>query len=435
MSKTKWGCSLLLSLTLLLGACGNSGDGGGSVSEGSDGEGGSGDGEVTIDVYQFKVEFREQFEELIAQYEEENPDVTINVETVGGGNDYGATLKSKIASGEEPDIFNIGGPQDYEDHKDRIAPIEDSEAVDTALDGTLDAVTIDDQVYGIPYNLEGYGLIYNKQILDEAGINPEELTTMEDLQAATEKLDSMKEELGLDAVYAFPGKERWVYGNHTSSSFLAPEFNNNVMDAFAADTVEFELSEELKTYIDMQAEYSVTPVLSLDYSQQVEALYSMGKVAMIQQGNWAYPSVEQIAPEVAENSGILPIPVDGESKMPVGVPQYWVVNSGADEEVQTAAVEFLDWMYTSDAGKEIVLNEFNFIPAFENYDTSQISDPLSKEIYEYTEEGNTSGWVFLGYPTGFSEDVFGNNVQQYLSDEITWDEAMENSKEYWEENR
>src|SRR5699024_8163326 len=128
MSKTKWGYSLLLSLTLVLGACGNSGDGGGSISEGSED-----DGEVTIDLYQFKVEFREQFEDLIVKYEEENPDVTINVETVGGGNDYAATLKSKIASGEEPDIFNIGGPQDYEDHKDRIAPIEDSKAIDTAL--------------------------------------------------------------------------------------------------------------------------------------------------------------------------------------------------------------------------------------------------------------------------------------------------------------
>lgn len=434
MSKTKWGYSLLLSLMLILGACGNSGDGGGAATEESGGSDDDGE-EVTIDLYQFKVEFREQFEELIAKYEEENPDVTINVETVGGGNDYGATLKSKIASGEEPDIFNIGGPQDYEDHKDRIAPIEDSKAIDTALEGTLDSVTKDDQVYGIPYNLEGYGLIYNKQIFEEAGINAEELTTMEDLQAATEKLDGMKEELGLDAVYAFPGKERWVYGNHTSSSFLAPEFNNNVMDAFEADTVEFERSDELKTYLDMQVDYSVEPVLSLDYSQQVEALYSMEKVAMIQQGNWAHPSVEQIAPEVAENSGMLPIPVDGEAKMPVGVPQYWVVNSGAEENVQKASVEFLDWMYTSDEGKEIVLNEFNFIPAFEDYDTSQISDPLSKEIYEYTEEGNTSGWVFLGYPTGFAEDVFGNNIQQYLSGESTWEEAIENSKTYWEENR
>ncbi len=433
MKRSKWSYAFLLALILVLGACGNSGDAGGSVS--GDGEE-DGDGEsVTIDLYQFKVEFKEQFESLVAQYEEENPDVTINVETVGGGNDYGATLKSKIASGNEPDIFNIGGPQDYEDHKDRIAPIEDSAAVDAALEGTLDAVTVDDQVYGIPYNLEGYGLIYNKGIFEEAGINPDELTTMEDLQTAVDTLDGMKEELGLDAVFAFPGKERWVYGNHSSSSFLAPEFNDSVIEAFESDTVEFEHSEELKNYIDMQVNYSEQPVLSLDYSQQVEALYSMEKVAMIQQGNWAYPSIEQIAPEVAENSGIIPIPVAGESKMPVGVPQYWVVNSGAEDNVQQAAVDFLDWMYTSDAGKEVVLNDFNFIPAYEDYDTSQISDPLSQEIYEYSEEGNTSGWVFLGYPTGFSEDTFGDNVQQYISGDITWEEAIDNSKAYWEENR
>ncbi|WP_031547016.1 ABC transporter substrate-binding protein [Salinicoccus luteus] len=434
MKRSKWSYAFLLALLLMLGACGNSGDAGGSVS--GDGEEGSGDGEsVTIDLYQFKVEFKEQFESLVAQYEEENPNVTVNVETVGGGNDYGATLKSKIASGNEPDIFNIGGPQDYEDHKDRIAPIEDSAAVDAALEGTLDAVTVEDQVYGVPYNLEGYGLIYNKGIFEEAGINPDELTTMEDLQAAVDTLDGMKEELGLDAVFAFPGKERWVYGNHSSSSFLAPEFNDSVIEAFESDTVEFELSEELKNYIDMQVNYSEQPVLSLDYSQQVEALYSMEKVAMIQQGNWAYPSIEQIAPEVAENSGIIPIPVGGEAKMPVGVPQYWVVNSGADDAVQQASVDFLDWMYTSDAGKEAVLNDFNFIPAYKDYDTSQISDPLSQEIYEYSEEGNTSGWVFLGYPTGFSEETFGDNVQQYISGDITWEEVVENSKAYWEENR
>lgn len=43
----------------------------------------------------------------------------------------------------------------------------------------------------------------------------------------------------------------------------------------------------------MQNKYSVQPTVSLDYSQQVEKLFSTGKVAMIQQGNWAYNSIEQ----------------------------------------------------------------------------------------------------------------------------------------------
>ena len=44
-----------------------------------------------------------------------HPNVDINIETVGGGNDYGAALRSKFQSGQEPTIFNIGGPQDVED--------------------------------------------------------------------------------------------------------------------------------------------------------------------------------------------------------------------------------------------------------------------------------------------------------------------------------
>lgn len=91
--------SALLASSVALAGCGNSGEE----------EGASGD-KVTVDVFQFKVEFKEQFESLVEQYEKENPDVDINVKTVGGGNDYGASVKSAFSSGEEPDIFNVGGP-------------------------------------------------------------------------------------------------------------------------------------------------------------------------------------------------------------------------------------------------------------------------------------------------------------------------------------
>lgn len=85
-----------------LSACGNASDSAGGGSE-SDGD------KTEIDIFQFKVEFKDQFEELAKKYEEKNPDVKINIETVGGGSDYGAALKSKFSSGNEPDIFNIGG--------------------------------------------------------------------------------------------------------------------------------------------------------------------------------------------------------------------------------------------------------------------------------------------------------------------------------------
>lgn len=393
---------------------------------------------VTIDVFQFKVEFKDQFEDVAEKYEKENPDVEINITTVGGGEDYGAALKSKFASGKEPAIYNVGGPQDVEDWKDKLADLSDTEASKLALDGTLDGVSADGKVLGLPYNQEGYGLLYNKEIFEKAGIKAEEIKTMKALEEAVETIDNKKSDLGIKAVFALPGKEKWITGLHASNVFISPEFDENIMNAYNSDKVDFKYGDQYKAYIDLSNKYSIQPTVSLDYSQQVEENFSLGKVAMIQQGNWVYGSIAGIDEEFAQDKvGILPIPVEGykEDSLPVGIPMYWGVNSNMDEKVIEASKDFLDWLYTSEEGKKTVLEDFSFIPAYEGYDSSKISDPISKEVYEYATEGKTIGWVFMGYPTGWGENKLGVNIQKYLSDEMTWDELIKESQKSWTESR
>ncbi|WP_203248905.1 ABC transporter substrate-binding protein [Sporosarcina beigongshangi] len=394
--------------------------------------------QVTIDIFQFKVEIKDQFESLVKVYEKENPNVKINVKTVGGGNDYGASLKTSFSSGEEPDIFNVGGPSAVEEYKEYLADVSDTAAVAASLDGTLTAVQDGDKVLGLPFNQEGYGLIFNKSILDKAGINPDEIITFADLQEAVELLDSKKADLGIDAVFALPAKELWVLGDHISNMFIAPEFNNDISEAYKAETIAFEKGDELKRYLDLQNKYSVQPILSLDYSQQVEQLFSLERVAMIQQGNWVYNSVYDMDSELAENGiGILPVPVEGfEGKIPAGVPMFWAVNGKSDPAKVQASKDFLDWMYTSETGKTAVLEDFKFIPAYKGYDATKISDPLSQKIYEYAEAGNTiEGWVYQASPTGWNQETLGANIQKYLSGGMDWDEVMTQSRTKWEEER
>ena len=394
--------------------------------------------QVTIEMFQFKVEIKDQLESLVKVYEKENPNVKINVKTVGGGNDYGATLKTTFSSGEEPDIFNVGGPSDVAEYKEYLADVSDTAAVAASLDGTLTAVQDGDKILGLPFNQEGYGLIFNKAILEKAGINPKEIITFADLQQAVELLDSKKADLGIDAVFALPAKELWVLGDHISNMFIAPEFNNDISEAYKAETIAFEKGDELKRYLDLQNKYSVQPVLSLDYSQQVEQLFSLEKVAMIQQGNWVFNSVYDMDPELAENGiGILAVPVEGfEGKIPAGVPMFWGVNGKSDPAVVQASKDFLDWMYTSETGKTAVLEDFKFIPAYKGYDASKISDPLSQTIYEYAEAGNTiEGWVYQATPTGWNQETLGVNIQKYLSGAIEWDEVISQAKAKWEAER
>ncbi|WP_186578754.1 ABC transporter substrate-binding protein [Aquibacillus kalidii] len=413
---------------LLLAGCSSSDEGG---------EGATSGDKIEISIFQGKVEFKEQFENLAEKYEEENPEIDIKIETVGGGTEYAPVLKSKFSSGDEPNIFNVTGPQDVIDYKESLTDLASTDAAKAALDGTLATVTDGEQILGLPFNQEGYGLIYNKTVFEEAGINPDEILSFEDLEKAVKTLDSKKDDLGLEAVFALPAKEAWVLGDHLANAFLAPEFDHDVMNSFNADTVTFEKGDEMKRFVDLQNEYSVQPVLSLDYSQQVEEYFSLQKVALIQQGNWIFPSVEQMDPEFAQNIGVLPIPVEGfEGSIPVGVPNYWAVNNNFDEEVVEASKDFLDWMYTSETGKEAVLNDFKFIPAYEGYDTSKISDPLSQDIYNYASEGKTIGWIFAGYPSNpWGTGVIGPNIQKYLAGEMTWEEVQADSIAKWEEER
>lgn len=425
-----------LSALALLGAAALTACGGGEDGNTGGDNGETAGGQVTIDIFQGKVEFRNQFLELAERYEAENPNVSIEFGAVGGGSDYFTALRSRFSAGDAPDVFSLAGPSELQDYIEYVTDLSDEPVTEAALEGTLDGITHDGNVYGIPFNQEGYGFIYNKEIFEQAGIDPEAILSYEDLEEAVQTLDSKKEELGIQGVFALPGAEAWVMGNHLANVYLAPEFDNDVMIAYESDTVEFERSDEFKRMLDLQNEYSVQPTLNMDYSQQVEQYFSLGNVAMIQQGDWIYPTLEQMDPEFAdENVGVLPIPLEGEEgKAPVGVPNYWVINNESDEEVIEAAKDFFNWMYASEEGIELVQELLNFIPAHEGFDPEQIPSSLSRDLYEYSLEENTIGWVFLGYPTAWGDDL-GAHIQEYLAGQKDWEDTLNDAAREWESRR
>ena len=70
----------------------------------------SGSGEqVVVDIFQNKNEISDALQAAIDQYESENPNVTINLETVGGS-DYASSLKAKMLGNDPVEIFTLGGP-------------------------------------------------------------------------------------------------------------------------------------------------------------------------------------------------------------------------------------------------------------------------------------------------------------------------------------
>ncbi|OPJ60364.1 ABC transporter substrate-binding protein [Clostridium chromiireducens] len=374
----------------------------------------------TINVFQMKVEINDALQQLAKKYEEETG-VKVNVTSVGGGADYGASLKAEFQKETEPDIFVVQGAGDYTTYKDKIDDLSSEPWVKNAVKGTLDSLTVDGKIYAMPAATEGYGIMYNKEILDKAGIDPKSIDTFDKLKAAFETLDSKKAELGLDNVISYTTKETWVTGMHSFNIPLAAQKDaRQFTKDYIAGKVNVTTNEQFKNWmnlIELFVKYGGGKALdTIDYSTQV-GNFALGKTAFMQQGNWTASDLGNLGADF--DKGFIPMCINNDpavsGSIPVGVPMYWAINKGSS--VNKEARDFLNWMVTSQTGQEALVKDMNMIPAFTNF-TVESDNPLNKSINEYNKAGKTIPWCFSDLPDGFALDSIAPIFSTYAGSDL-----------------
>ena len=161
----------------------------------------------------FKPEVSEIYDAIAAAYEAETG-VTLKVVTAASGT-YEQTLKSEIAKSDAPVLFQINGPRGYANWADYCADLSDTELYQHLSDKSL-AVTVDGGVYGIPYVVEGYGIIYNDAIMEAyfatdgaLAASMAEINNFAALKAVVEDMTAKKDELGIKGVFSSTLAETW----------------------------------------------------------------------------------------------------------------------------------------------------------------------------------------------------------------------------------
>lgn len=420
---------LLICLSLLFTFGILAGCSSGSTSGTDDKEGTKDTGEetVTLNLFQFKVEIADQLQEMITEFEGEHPNIKVKLETVGGGADYGAALKAKFASGEQPDIFNNGGFKELELWKEHLADLSNEPWVEHLLPiGKVPMTDTDGKLYGMPVNLEGYGFVYNKDLFEKAGIKepPANITELKD---AAEKL----KDSGTTPFSAGYG-EWWVIGQHLLNiPFAQQEDPIAFIEGLYDGTEKFTDNEQFKQFkevLDTEINFGNDNPLTTDYNTQVTQ-FAAGQTAMLQQGNWTENMIYEVNPDM--NMGFLPIPISDDEnadRLPVGVPNNWVLNKNS-EHLDEAKL-FLEWMVSSDTGKRYLTEEFAFIPAFDNIEASGLGD-LGQSILEYSKEEKTIPWTWFRWPDGANKE-FAASIQEYAAGKIDYDTLLERFQKTWD---
>ena len=375
-------------------------------------------------ICQNKVEITAQMEAYAKLYEEKTG-VPVKVITGGGSSDYNTVLKSEMASGREPDIWVIEGPSGYELWKDKIADQAGAEWTQYTAAAYMDG----DKVVGFPVAVEGYGLAYNKSILDKAGIDPATLTNYDAYAAAFEKLDSMKAELGLDMVVSMVAGTTtgmtWVTGLHNFNVYLTVGNARNdttYIDQVLEGKVDPERFHQYCQYVALIFKYS-DPDMLLNGTQDSQlAAFANGKAAFYHQGNWMDPSLVALNPdfEIAyAPHAFLKEDTDG---ILVNPPSWYVVNENGNKD---EAIAYLNYLATSEDGANYMVNEAKMVPAFTNV-TLAPSTPLSKSVMEWNAAGKTYDWQQYKLPDGFGMGTLGQIYELFASGAIDVDgfEAM-----------
>ncbi len=403
----------------------------------------------------FKPEISQKYEAIAAQYEKETG-IKVKVTTAASG-EYEKTLTTQMANADSaPTIFQINGPVGYENWKDYCADLKGTKLYDSLSDKSL-AVTSGDGVYGIPYAVEGYGIIYNNAIMDKyfnsdkkstEFSSMDEIRSFDNLKAVVEDMTKIKGDLGIKGVFASTSLKKgddWRWQTHLVDVPLYYEFNtggNALTNCLNAKELAFSGADNYKNIFDLYTNNSGTDKKQLGSKTVDESMseFAVGDVAMVQNGNWAWGQISSTKGNVVKDTDIKYLPIytgaEGEETqgLCIGTENYFAINSESDPAKQQASVDFLEWLFSSDYGKKAVVNELGFIAPFTTFsDNEKPTDPLAKEVLAWMEkDGITSvPWVFAGIPSEKWKNDFGADLLKYVQGQTEWAKVVENAKTSW----
>jgi raffinose/stachyose/melibiose transport system substrate-binding protein len=147
---------------------------------------------IKLTYYSTSAEVNSMFEEMFVRYHEINPRVVIELIPTGVGQGQQEQLQSLYASGNAPSFMNID-PGNVLDYEDKVLVIDENLPwLKLLADGAIESGVFDGKILGIPFTIQGYGLNYNKRVVESAipGFDPKSISTRNDLETFFEKLNA-----------------------------------------------------------------------------------------------------------------------------------------------------------------------------------------------------------------------------------------------------
>lgn len=241
----------------------------------------------------------------------------VKIEYAAPANDYEALMKTKMATGDLPDVWSTHG-WSVARYATFLRPLNDQPWAGEISDFIKPMITDtarDNNIYVLPIDMDIAGIVYNRDILTDSGVNVDDIKTWTDFEAACAAIL----EKGYIPVY-LGGKDDWTIGQYFD--WVAPSF-----------FVTNESANDRAALLDG----------TFDYSTCTSELGN-GKVAFEFFGNYAVVDASKAG---SANIGMMPIPAAVEGDSPTLIAgEHLAVGVWKDTPHQQEALDFITMLAT-----------------------------------------------------------------------------------------
>lgn len=401
------------------------------------------DGKGKVYFLNFKPEAADQWVALAKKYTDKTG-VQVKVQTAASGT-YEQTLKSELAKSDAPTIFQVNGPVGYQNWKGYTADLKDT-GIYNELNNKDSALKDGDKVVGVPYVVEYYGIIYNKDLLKKYTELPgakikdvKEIDSFDKLKEVADDMQAKKDQLGIKGAFTsagFDSSSDWRFKTHLANIPLSYEFKEDGVTT-QPETIKGTYLPNFKNIFDLYLKDSTTAPsqLSSKTGDDANSEFALGEAAFYQNGTWAWTDLQKAGMK-PDQVGMLPIYIGAKGEenqgLATGSENYLCINAKASEADQKASKDFLNWVVTSDEGIKALSEDMGFTTPFKTFDKVKSDNPLVEEAVEDSNSGKEQvAWNFTMMPSEEWKNQLGQAMLAYAQGNGSWDDVQKAFVDNW----
>ena len=381
-------------------------------------------GEGQVYYLNFKPEQDEQWQALAKSYTEQTG-VPVTVVTAASGT-YEETLTAEIAKDEAPTLFQVNGPVGLANWSDYCYDLTGSEILSNLTSDSF-ALKNGDEVAGIAYVIESYGIITNVELLEKAGYTTDDIKSFEDLKKVAEDITARSSELGFSAFTStgMDGSSDWRFKTHLANLPIYFEYQEDGISDTKA--IKGTYLDNYKQIFDLYINNSTCSPkeLATKTGDDAENEFAEGKAVFFQNGSWEYGNL--IGKGMTDDQlKMIPIYVgagdEANQGLCTGTENFWCVNNEASEEDIEATLTFINWCESSDEGTQ-AMADMGFTIPFKN--AKENPNVFVQQDAAYTAEGKVPvSWNFTTMPSEEWKNGVGSALTAYAAGTGDWDAVV-----------